>query len=184
MEVWQAVKDRGGRPRRFKSPQEMLEECYNYFNWAKQNATSTPEQRKGSISIPKDFDGDLNSLNPLIDIPDYVFLTIEELCIYIGVNSKWLDHFERVMIEKENNPEISEEKKEEARNFCNVITHVREIIRSNQLKGAGLGKLQPAIIASLCRLKKDVDVTSNDKTVTGITVNIIDPETAKDLDEE
>ena len=141
-EFWK-LRSKHGRNKIFKTPQIMLEACYEYFKWCEDNPL-----------IEIDFRGS----NPpvKVELPKMRALTIDGLTCYLHVNAKYFDDFEKGLDGKKD--EISKD-------FSQVITHARAVIRNQKFIGAAAGFLNPNIIARDLGLKERSDFTTDDEKI-------------------
>jgi hypothetical protein len=133
-----------GRELIFKTPGLLLEKAYEYFNWCDENPWKIKEAIKSGAAT-----------GTIIDIPTQRPYTIENLCVYLGINKDTFSEYSK------------------RDDFSVVTTHVREIIEANQLEGAIVGAYNPNIIARKLGLTEKTDVTSNGKELATITGMII-----------
>jgi len=122
---------KNGRERIFKTPQELLNKCYDYFHWCDEN----PWMKNDVIRSGE-------RTGEIIKIPAQRPYSIETLCVYIGIAKRTFDEYSS------------------REDFLPVTTHVREIIESNQLEGAIVGAYNHNIIARKLGLSDKTDITS------------------------
>lgn len=141
---------KGGAPCAFASPEVLLKACYEYFEYEHKRTWSKPEAIKGG-----EFAGQL--VNVTVKTP----FAIQGLCIFIGVNTKYLSHFEdkikadKKRIEGKGAAEITEDDKyllEVNDGFSNVITHVKDIINKQKIEGALVGAFHATLASQLAGL--------------------------------
>ena len=126
-----------GRDAIFTDPNTLLEACYEYLEitslrkWNKQEAIKS---------------GDLagTTMNLQTETP----FTLTGLCIFLGVNTQYFTDFKESETYKKNI------------DFSLVITHVIEIIETQQLEGAIVGAFNPNIIARKLGLTDKTDLTT------------------------
>jgi len=118
------LRAKSGRDAIFTKPQVLLDSCYEYFK-----ATSERKWNKQELIRGGDLAGQI------IGVPTDTPYTISGLCIFLGVNTKYLTHFKDSDVYKDN------------KDFSTIITHVEEIIETQQLEGAIVGSFNPNIIA-------------------------------------
>ena len=166
---WQQ-RSKHGRDKLFTTPELLWEATCEYFQWCDDNPWVKLEQKKGNSSIDilelmqfaKEEGADLDkvmkgAINPLMEIPTARPYTIKGLCIYLGCNERYLEQFEKSLIDKEDI--LSED-------FSTVITRVREIIFTQKFEGAVIGAFNANIIARDLGLTDKKDHTSNGETIT------------------
>ncbi|MGN6637919.1 MAG: terminase small subunit [Mucilaginibacter sp.] len=145
-----------GRDKIFASPEILLNACYEYFEYQSNQAWYKQEAIKG---------GDNAGL--LIPVPTSSPFSIEGLCIFLGVHSKYLNEFENNLKPKE---------KEIDKDFSNIITHVREVIYTQKAEGATVGAYNASIIARQLGLSDKQEITGKDGEAikSELVVKIID----------
>jgi vacuolar-type H+-ATPase subunit D/Vma8 len=81
-------------------------------------------------------------------------MTMEGLCIFLDVNTKYFNQFEI---------ELKDKKDKISKDFSNIITRIREVIRNQKFEGAAAGFLNANIIARDLGLKDstEIDHTGN-----------------------
>lgn len=154
------MRSKHGRDRIFEDPNTLLEASYEYFRFQSERAWLKKEAVKGG-----EFTGQI------IDVPIASPFSIEGLCLFLHVHSKWLIEFEKGL--KPENSEIDKD-------FSNIITHIREIIYLQKSEGAIVGAYNASIIAKQLGLTEKVsaEITGKDggpiksetKVITGIRV--------------
>jgi hypothetical protein len=117
-----------GRKKIFTDPETMLKACYEYFTY----------QTNDRIWLKKEAVKGGEFTGQIIDVPTATPFSIEGLCLFLDVNTKYFNHFESALKPKEN--KIDED-------FSNVITRVRDIIATQQLEGATVGAFNANIVA-------------------------------------
>ena len=131
------LRSRHGRKRIFETPEIMKNAAYEYF-----------EHQSEQTWERVDFKG---KANEEVRIPTASPFTMTGLCIFLGVNTVYFNKFEEER-EKENT--------EEAKDFCKVITHIREIIFTQKFEGAAVGAYNSNIVARSLGLGEKVETTS------------------------
>ena len=144
------LRSKHGRDKIFATPEIMLNACYEYFDYqSKQTWNKT------------DFKG--KEVQEVL-IPTASPFTLTGLCIFLGVNTKYFTEFE-------SNLDL---KNKVDKDFSEVITHVREIIATQQMEGAMVGTYNANIVARKLGLtdKKETEIKGNleVKQITGIVV--------------
>ncbi len=121
-QFWKA-RAKHGRDKIFKTPELMLEAAFDYFAWVEDNPLEKAIIYQGAVS----------------ETPEKLMraMTIKGLCIYWGVNTRYLDDF------------ISNLKldTDEGKDFSSVTSTIKEIIETQKFEGASAGLLNPNIIA-------------------------------------
>jgi hypothetical protein len=148
-----------------------------YFTQIDNNPVLKYEQRKGSITIPKDFQGKISNLQELIAIPIPRIYLIGELCDYLGFDKDWLDDKIKLLSKKigakqenkieedddEIQDEIKDEKMENDIKLFRILTHAKNKIVYQKLRLAAAGQANPMIVSKLLGLKdavQDVNVAT------------------------
>ena len=103
----------------------MLLAAYEYFDWCEKNPLIEIDYRGAAPPVK-------------IQLPKMRPFTIEGLSMFLHVNSAYLTRFEESLSDKED---------ELSKDFCQVITHVKEIIYRQKFEGAAAGFLNPTIIS-------------------------------------
>lgn len=98
------------------------------------------EQRKGQVIIPKDVQGlskkDREKLaDSLVYLPTARPYTLGGLCIYLGVNTKYFNDFEKSLKDKPNE------------GFSEVICTIKDIIYTQKFEGACVGAFNANLIS-------------------------------------
>lgn len=113
-ELW---KQALGRPRKIKDPNHLWEVACEYFQWCDDNPLLVKDWvGKDAIEVEKEH------------LRAY---TIHGLCIFMGVNTKYLNDL------MDDKPEI----------YSEVVTRIREVIYTQKFEGAAAGLLNQNIIA-------------------------------------
>ncbi|MFV0332410.1 MAG: terminase small subunit [Dysgonomonas sp.] len=143
-------REKDGRELIYSTPDKLLEEAYNYFDWCKSNPFHKREVLKGGIRA-----GEIVEVD--IDRP----YTIEGLCVYAGISVQTFFNYEQ------------------RNDFFEVVTHIREVIRQNQLEGAIVEAYSPNIVARLLGLSDKKEITGQDGKE--LVINIT-PRTKEEVD--
>jgi hypothetical protein len=146
---WWRVRTKHGRDAIFTDPEELLQACYEYFEFTDTKKWYKREAIKG---------GDM--AGQIIEIPIETPYSIEGLCLFLGVNSVYFNHFKKSKTYLEND------------GFSKVITHIEEIIVKQQFEGATVGTFNPNIIARKLGLSESIDHSNKDGTLRNIQVTI------------
>jgi len=113
-----------GRDQIFATPDLMWEAACEYFTWCEE----TP-------LIEIDFAGkDARK----VEREKMRAFTLKGLCLFIGANEVYFNHFEA---------EQKAKKGAEAEGFCKIITRIRDVIFTQKFTGAAAGLLHPNLIA-------------------------------------
>lgn len=136
----------------FQSPKVMFEACMEYFEETSKRKWFKNEAIKGGKDTGK-----------IVEVPTETPFSISGLCIFLGVNSRYLEQFEESEIYKNN------------KDFSTIITRVRDIIDTQQFEGATVGAFNPNIIARKLGLvdKSNIDHSNSDGTLRNIEVKIV-----------
>jgi hypothetical protein len=177
--------------------EEIEQKIKEYFKSIDENPLYKYEQRKGSINVPKDYQGSIADLTELIKIPIPRIYQESELCHFIGFAPNWIDRT-LYRIEKkhpalfkdkedqeesgqteENLNENNEENLNEQALFETKLGKILKRAKSNcsehnkALASAGLAN--PIIVSAIEGLKQKADITSNDNSIQLIgTVKIVE----------
>lgn len=129
-----------GRDKIFTDPKVLLAACEEYFEYQSGRAWYKQEAIKGG-----EFTGQI------VSVPTASPFAIEGLCIFLGVNTKYFNHFE-------SNLDL---RKELDKDFSNIITYVRDVIYTQKSEGATVGAYNASIVARQLGLadKQEVDHT-------------------------
>jgi hypothetical protein len=154
------LRSKDGRSKIFdeKNQDIIVDEAIKYINHLEDNPVIVKEMIRSG-----------EKAGTLIDVTKPRIPSVRGFCVWLGIDSRTFANYQR---------------NENYKDFFQTFQYVSDIF-DNILQEEGLtGNANPAIAAMLLNLKSKHDVTSENKAITGITVNIIDPETAKDLNEE
>lgn len=132
-----------GRDKLFETPELLLDECKEYFNWVDSKPFFKVEQIKKPYLDPE-----TKLWVTMCKLPTVRPYTIHGLCIYLGCNSLWFNQFERALVGKED---------QLSKDFSTVLTHVREIIYHQKFEGAVVGAFNASIIQRDLGLVEKVD---------------------------
>lgn len=142
-------RQKDGRELIYGSPDLLLEEAYNYFDWCKKNPFHKREVIKSGIRA-----GDVIKVE--VDRP----YTIEGFCVYAGISVQTFSNYG------------------EREDYFAVVTHVREVIRQNQLEGAIVEAYSPNIVARLLGLADKKEFTGEGGK--DLTINITPKNSTKE----
>jgi len=156
------LRSKHGRDKIFATPELMLEAAYEYFQWCIDNPLIEIDFRNTRTGLKK------------VELPKMRAFTIEGLTCYIDVNTLYFNRFEEEARKK--NDKLSKD-------FCKVITHVRQIIYRQKFEGAAAGFLNCNIIARDLGLheKTDIDHTTQGKSIRPMEVTVAKDENVEKL---
>jgi hypothetical protein len=166
-QFWKS-RSKHGRDKIFNDPQVLAEAANEYFKWCDEHPYLKPEQKKGNTIIPKNFDGDINQLDNIVNIETMRPYTMQGLCLFLHVNTIYFFDFEKGLKNMED--------RNLAKDFSNIITCIRETITNQKLEGAMIGAFNPMIVSRIEGLKERTDVTSDDQPIEIGSITIIKPE--------
>lgn len=142
-------REKDGRELIFATPEDLLAKAYEYFDWCKENPFYKREVIKSGILAGQ-----------IIDIPVDRPYTIEGMCVYAEISVSTFYNYE------------------EREDFLQVVTHVREVIRQNQLEGAMVEAYSPNIVARLLGLSDKRELTGEGGK--DLTINITPKDSTKE----
>lgn len=126
----------------FESPEIMQEACMEYFEETSKRKWFKAEAIKGGKEVGK-----------TINVPTETPFSISGLCLFLGVNTRYFEQFEKSETYKNN------------KDYSTIITRVKDIIETHQLEGAIVGAFNPNIIARKLGLTDKTDISSSDGTM-------------------
>lgn len=147
------LRSKHGRKRIFETPDIMMEAAYEYFEHQSKQKWDRVDFKGKDVEEVK--------------IPTASPFTITGLCIFLGVNSVYFNRFEE---------EREKEDTQEAKDFCKVITHIREIIFTQKFEGAAVGAYNSNIVARSLGLGEKVDHTTKGESLNDKYSNLTDEE--------
>jgi len=134
------IRSKHGRNRLFKTPGAMLNAAYEYFQWCDDNPLMEQDFRgKDAIEV---------------ELPHMRAYTIHGLCLYLGVNTEYFNHFET---------EVKGRDDKTSKDFCKVITRIKEVIYEQKFVGAAAGMLKENLIARELGLTDKSNITIEDE---------------------
>lgn len=133
------LRSKHGRDKIFETPEIMWESAVEYFQWCEENPL------KESVLHGKD--------SKIIELPKMRAFTLEGLCLFLHVNTRYFNDFADSLKGKED---------ESSKGFSEIITRIRETIRNQQYTGAAGEFLNPNLVARYLGLKDRTDLTSKD----------------------
>ncbi|MEX6691245.1 DNA-packaging protein [Danxiaibacter flavus] len=127
-----------GRKRIFSSPKVLWEAACEYFEWCEENPLPSVEfNGKDAIKC---------------EVPKMRAFTLQGLCLFLDVNTKYFNEFEKELEGKEDKM---------SKGFSEIVTRIREIIFNQKYTGAAAGMLNPNIIARDLGLVDKKDMTTD-----------------------
>ena len=144
-QFWKA-RSKHGRDKIFKTPDILWEAACEYFQWVDDNPLY---EHKTQLSQGEWIE---------TTIPKMRAMTIEGLCIFLDVNSVYLNQFESAL----------DKSTQEGQDFSKVIHNIREVISNQKSTGAAADLLNANIIARDLGLrdKGEIDHRSSDGSMT------------------
>lgn len=140
-----------GKEQIYQTPDRLLAKAYEYFAWCESNPCNKTEMMKSG-----DRKGDV------IDIPIGRPFTIVGLCVFCGISESTLKKYE-----SDNDFKI-------------VISHLRDIIRQEQLEGAALGRYNATVVSRLLGLADQQEVDG--MSPSSINISTTDPSTVEQIE--
>ncbi len=150
-----------GRPRKFKSPQQLFDAANEYFEHCRLNPWQKQDFIKSGPNAGQKCSVDLETP-----------YTYQGLCIHLGVNSQYFNEFKEGLKIKEV---------EEDLHFSVIAKYIHDVISSQRFEGAMVGAFNPLIVSRLEGLTDKQEITA---TNTNISVNVQDKGLKDKLDEE
>ncbi len=152
-EFWKA-RTKHGRDKIFSSPEVLWDAAVEYFDWIENNPLYESEVVKTGKEAGK-----------LLPVPVMRAMTIEGLCIFLDVETKTFHNYAN-----------------EYKDFLQVSTRIKEIIRSQKFQGAAANLLNANIIARDLGLADKKDLSSSDGSMTPQPTIIVKEELKDELD--
>lgn len=121
------LRSKHGRGTLFGSPDLMWEEACKYFNWCDAHPWWKNEAVKSG-----------DSAGMIIKVATARPYTMQGLCLYLNCNTVYFNHFEKVCEGRDD---------ELSKDFCQVITRIRETIFQQKFEGAAVGAFNANLIA-------------------------------------
>jgi len=129
-----------GRNRIFETADELKAAAYEYFESVLNNPLKedTVFHHQGKITRTT-----VNKMRPF---------TIKGLCIFLGTNESFFNHFEREMNGKdlENSTPVTKD-------FCLTLAHIRDCIYTQKLDGTAAGFFNAGIMSKEMGLKEQIE---------------------------
>lgn len=135
------IRTKHGRDVIFDTPQLMLEAAYEYFEWCDKHPWVKHEALKSGERIGK-----------TVKVPTSRPYTLSGLCLYIGTNSHYFEHFKMSL-------------RGQHEDFSSVIKHIEEVIRTQKFEGASVGAFNANIIARDLGLVDKKDIVSDGESI-------------------
>ncbi len=133
-----------------ETPERMWELFVAYQTEVKENPIEIVEQKKGTVVIPKNFEGDVSELyNAIIHLPHSRPLTMEGFLNYLDGNniiSDATDYFEN--------------KQGRYDEYIRICSRIKRTIRQDQIEGGMAGIYNPSITQRLNGLTDKTDIMS------------------------
>lgn len=127
-----------GRKRAYEDVDVFVSDCREYFEWNEKNPIMSVEL----VSF--------KGKSILADVPKIRAMTIEGLCIFLGITSRTFENY----------------RKDGTQEFKDACASVQNIIYQQKLTGAAAGLLNANIISRELGLKDCSDVSSKDGSMT------------------
>lgn len=145
------LRSKHGRNKLFASAELLWEAACEYFQWCDENPLMEVDFRgKDAVEVK---------------LPKMRAYTIEGLCLYLDASKKFLSDFEDRLKGKQD---------EGSKDFITIITRIRAVIYDQKFTGAAAGFLNANIIARDLGLKDKSDLTTDDKPIQSINIQVID----------
>jgi hypothetical protein len=139
-----------GKHKYIETPERMWELFMSYRDEIKDNPIQIVEQKKGNISIPKSYEGDVSELfNAVVHLPCQRPLTMEGFLNYLDDNdiiSDATDYFEN--------------KEGRYSDYVRICSRIRRVIKQDQIEGGMAGIYNPSITQRLNNLTEKTDITT------------------------
>ena len=144
------LRSKHGRDTLFATPEKMWEAACEYFEWVDENPLTRQEIKVVNIG---DYQSEIQTKDVGIGRP----YTLHGLCRYLDCNVDYFTRFEIVRKER---------KDQDSKDFCSVITRIREIIYDQKYSGAAVGMFSANIIARDLGLTDKQEIESKKIKVT------------------
>lgn len=119
------------------TPAQLFTKANDYFEATAHNPILSPQLLTGG-----------QSAGTVIDVKKPRMYTIEGLCLYCKVNTKYLNDLEDQIKGKED---------EESEQYSHVITYIRDVIRQQRFENAAVREFDAMFIAKLEGIKDSVE---------------------------
>lgn len=138
-----------GRDKLFATPTLLLEAAYEYFAWCDANPWKKIEQLKRPFE-QKVGKSNRKKLITTTELPTQRPYTLSGLMLYCDASESWLRTFKVTCKDQD---------------FLAVITHIEEVIATQQLEGATVGAFNANIIARKLGLTDKKDITTDGESL-------------------
>lgn len=118
------LRSKHGRDKLFATPELLYEEICSHFKWCDENPL-----------IEVDFVGK-DALK--VEIPKMRAYTLHGLCVYLGVNTRYFNDFEKSLVGKED---------QLSKDFSDIITWAREVMYTQKFTAAAANLINANLIA-------------------------------------
>jgi hypothetical protein len=145
------LRSKHGRDKIFTEPQILWEASIEYFK-------KVDDSRYGKNELIKSGELAGKSKPNMVDRP----YQIGHLCLFLHVNEKYFNQFEAGIKDKDD--DISKD-------FSNVITCIRDVIKCQKLEGAMLGVFDNRIVAQIEGLKDRMEVEQTNPEQINISID-------------
>lgn len=150
------LRSKHGRDKLFKTPELLWEAACEYFQWCEENPLLASEAKVVNT-------GDYQSKVEIVEIPKMRAFTLHGLCLYLGCNTVYFNHFEYGLKGKED---------ELSKDFSQCLTCIKEVVFEQKFTGAAAGMLNPSFIG------KDLGLIDRTETKLHIEQPLFDEEGA------
>lgn len=133
------LRSKHGRDRLFETPELMWEAAVEYFEWCEKNPLLEVDFRGKDAKMVK--------------LPKMRAFTIHGLCLYLGCNVMYFNHFESDLKDKDD---------QVSKDFSMIVSRIRETIYHQKFTGAAAGFLNPNIIARDLGLRDSKELSGPD----------------------
>lgn len=168
-EIWQVIdermrKNKGGRPPKFKKPQELWDAAVEYFKWADANPIEVSTKvakgtkKKGKAKETNDKKASTSSKTPY---------SLHSFQAHAGI-ADWCAFKQSQCYQSDG--------------FLVVIRAIENVIAGKQIDGAIAGVYQANIVARLNGIADKKDITSDGERISGDTTVIGWPDVLKESD--
>jgi hypothetical protein len=144
------LRSKHGRDKLFSTPEMLLAVCYEYF----EHCDSNPWYRNEAVKSGQD-------VGKIINIPIQRPYSLSGLAHYLNTDEKTLRHYGSTTGYED---------------FFPVLTHVKQIIDTNQFEGATVGAYNANIIARKLGLVDKQDLTTKGDKVTPQIITTLTPD--------
>lgn len=142
-EFWK-LRSKHGRNKLFETPELLWEAACEYFQWCIDNPLYELDFRGKDATEVK--------------LPKMRAFTMQGLCLYLDCNTIYFNRFEHEQREKTDDL---------SKDFCKIVTRIRETIYNQKFTGAAAGFLNANIIARDLGLVDKSDITSAGEKLEG-----------------